>query len=182
MANLITEKQKKVVRSDYFMRLFSVSLFIPISLLGIFLLAYVIPYYIFVNNNDVVTSEQFVDLLGVENKENVGESASSIVKRTVEQMRAVELYSKDNLVPSVYFDKIIENKNSSIQINKLSFTPVNKKEGKISLGGVSRNREGLVTFFEDLKSKAGFNGIGSPVSGFAQDSNIPFTINILINI
>jgi hypothetical protein len=52
MANLITKKERKNVRADYLIRLFSVFLFIS-SLLGIFFLAYVIPYYISLRGKDL---------------------------------------------------------------------------------------------------------------------------------
>ena len=178
MANLTTEKQKKAIRTDYYVRLFSVSLIVPIALLGIFLLAYVIPYYISVSKKDLKVAEQFNSVISVENKENVGESVSKIVTETVDEMKVSELYSSASLVPSVYFSKIISNKNSSIQINSLSFSTPKPGQGQFVVDGSSKNREGLVAFIQDLKSKAGFVSVDSPVSDFAKDSNIAFTLNI----
>ena len=53
-------------------------------------------------------AEQFKSVITAENKENVGESASFIVSRTLEQMKVIDLYGKDNTFPSVYFNKIID--------------------------------------------------------------------------
>ena len=178
MANLITEKQKRLIKIEYFVRLFSVYLLIPISLLGFFLLAYLVPYYLSVSEKDLKVAEQFKSVLNVENKENTGENVSKIVDQTVEQMKAVELYGGTSLVPSVYFNKIISNKNPDIKITKLSFSPVNNKQAQFLVGGTAKSREGLVIFIEDLKSKAGFSSVDSPVSDFAKNSNIPFTITL----
>ena len=178
MANLITEKQKKEIRMDYYIRLFSVSLLVPISLLGLFLLAYIVPYYISVSKKDIQVAEQFKSVLNVENKENTGESAATIISQTFDEMKAVELYKKGVVSPSIYFNKIIENKNSNIQINRLSFSASKNNQLQLFVSGISKNREGLVTFIEDLKSRASFTSVDSPVSNFANNSNISFTLNI----
>lgn len=178
MANLITEKQKKVVRVDYYTRLFSVFLFVPISLLGIFLLAYIVPYYIAVLKKDVVVAEQFKSVIVVENKENVGESATIIVSQTLEEMKIVDLYNNSNFVPSVYFNKIISNKSSGILINQLTFSGLKDGHLLFIVNGVSKNRQDLVTFIQNLKAKAGFTGVDSPISDFARENNISFTLNI----
>jgi hypothetical protein len=177
MANLITEKQKAVIKIDYLVRLYSVSIFIC-SLLGFFFLAYVIPYYFAVNKKDMMVAEQFKPVIDVENKENTGESAHQIVSRTLEQMKAVDFYEKNNFLPSVYFNKINQNKNPSIEITKLSFSIFDKQRGQFLVSGMAKNREGLVKFIEDLRLKAGFADIVSPVSDFAKDGDISFTLNI----
>jgi hypothetical protein len=181
MANLITEKQKKFLRIDYLIRFYSVSLLI-LSLLGAFFLAYVIPYYISVINKDLQVAEQFKTVINAENKENTGESVSRVVSQTLDEMKTVELYSKEVAIPSSYFKQIIESKNSSIQLNKLSFNLIDKSQGQLLVSGVSKNREGLVVFIEDLKSKEGITSVESPVSNFAKDSDISFTLNIKMTI
>ncbi|OHA46452.1 MAG: hypothetical protein A2541_00590 [Candidatus Taylorbacteria bacterium RIFOXYD2_FULL_36_9] len=181
MANLITQKQKKELSFDYLIRLVSVSLLL-ISLLGIFLLAYVIPYYLSLKEKDLKVAEQFKSVINSENKENIGESASRIISQTAEELRVIELYSQNRPVPSIYFNKIIVNKNSNIQLSKLSFNLSSTNQGQFLVSGVAKNREGLVSFIEDLKAKGGFTSVESPVSDFAKDKNISFTLNIKIAI
>jgi hypothetical protein len=178
MANLITEKQKKEVKIDYLIRLFSVSLLVPASLLGLFLLAYIIPYYLSVIEKDQLVAEQFKSVINVENKENVGESVSRIVAQTLNQMNAIEVYNKDQFIPSFFLNKIIASKNSSIKITKLVAVALNSKPEQFLVSGVAKNREGLVNFIEDLKLKAGFASVESPVSDFAKDLDISFNLTI----
>lgn len=159
-------------------RVFSVSLLIPASLLGLFLLAYIIPYYLSVLEKDLLVAEQFKSVINVENKENVGESVSRIVNQTLDQMKAVEFYYKTPFTPSAYFDRIIASKNSSIKITKLTVTTLNNKPNQFLVSGVAKNREGLVTFIEELKTKAGFASVESPVSDFANDLDISFNLTI----
>jgi hypothetical protein len=178
MANLITEKQKKLIKIDYLMRLFSLSLIMPSALLGIFLLAYVIPYYLSINKKDQIVAGQFTAVLNAENRENVGESTTQLMGRTTEEIKALEFYNTKSLMPLDYFNKIIGNKNPNISLSKMSVYSVKVGEIQIVISGVSKNREGLVLFIQDLKSKAGFASVTSPISDFAKNMDISFTINI----
>ena len=180
MANLITEKQKKALKLDYRIRLCAVILFM-ICLLGFFILAYVVPYYVSLDKKDLKVAEQFKSVIGVENKENIGESASQVVARTVEELKVVGLYYQKSTSPSVYFSKVIQNKNSSVRIMSLSFNLGLDGQSKLLVGGIAQSREGLVSFIEDLKVKAGFASVESPISDFAKDRDISFTLNIKIN-
>jgi hypothetical protein len=182
MANLITEKQKRAVRIDYLTRLFSVSMFVPASLLGFFLLAYIVPYYISVNKKDMRVAEQFDSILSAENKENIGENVSQIVIQTLDKMKVLETYQKNSFIPSVYFNKIIENKNNNIEITRLSLGDISLKEKIFLISGFAHDRDSLVSFIEDLKTKAGFTSVDMPISDFALDSNIPFTLNVKLTI
>ncbi len=177
MANLITTKQKKGIRLDYFIRLCALSLLV-LSLLGSFLLAYVVPYYFSVSEKDNQAAESFKNAINVENKENVGESATQVVAETLDELKVEELYNGSQVTPSTYFSKVIENKNSSIRLTNYSFSLQKAGVALIVVGGVSKNREGLVTFIEDLRSKAGFASVDYPVSDYANDRDIPFTLNI----
>jgi hypothetical protein len=179
MANLITKKQKKIVKTDYLIRLLSVCLLI-VSLLGLFILAYIIPYYISVSKKDIMVAEKFESIINIENKENTGDSVSLEINKTIEQMKAFDLYSQDSFFPSIYFNKVVASKNSNIQINKLSFGITGEGVEQFLVSGLAKNREGLVSFIEDLKIKAGFSGVESPISDFAQARDISFTLNIKI--
>ena len=181
MANLITDKQRKIVKIDYGIRLSTVSICIA-SLFGIFFLAYVVPYLISINKKDQIVAEQFQSVIVAENKENVGESASRLVSQVLDELKAVEIYTKDRLTPSIYFSKIVENKNSDIQITRLSFDFIKKGQEQFLISGISKSREGLVSFIEALKNEAGFASVESPISDFAKDNNIPFTLNVKIAI
>ncbi len=177
MANLITEKQKTEIKRDYVIRLSATGLLL-VSLLGIFFLAYLVPYYLSVSKKDQRVAEQFKSALNAENKENSRTSVAQIVAQTLDELRAVELYTADSLVPSTYFTKIIGSKNANIKITRLTYTALKKGQGQFLVSGVAKNREGLVTFIDDLKVRAGFASVDSPVSDFAKDKDIAFTLNI----
>lgn len=181
MANLITDKQKKAIKSEYTLRLISV-IFFMISILGIFLLAYVIPYYISITEKDALVAEKFTSVLNIENKENVGESVDKIMAQTNAEMKAIEVYSKNSAVASANLVRIIQAKNLDIQITRLSFGRVGAGTGQFLINGFSGSREGLVLFLDNLKSSSNFISVDSPISDLAKNTNIAFTINIKANI
>ncbi len=180
MANLITEKQKKGLKIDYIIRLSAVTLFL-ISLLGLFSLAYVIPYYISINNKDFQVAKQFENVINLENQENTDENMTRIVGQTLDKMKTIEIYSK-GINPSAYFTTIINNKNSGISIIKLSFDYTKDKQLSFLVNGISKNRESLVTFVDSLKSEPGFTSVDFPISDLAKDDDINFTLNIITKI
>jgi len=178
MANLITEKQKKIIKVDYYFRLSSISLLIPISLLGLFLLAYIVPYYVSVSRKNHLVDDQFKSVISVENKENIGKNVTQIANQLGDELQAVEIFNKKSLMATEYFNKIIENKNPNIQITRLSFNSVQAGQAEFTVNGNAKSREGLVNFIDDLKFKGGFTGVEAPISDFANGTNISFTLNI----
>jgi len=180
MANLITEKQKKNIKIDYLIRCLSVSLLV-ISLLGTFLLAYTIPYYMSVRVKDFKVAEQFENVIISENKENVGENFLQIVNQTLDKLKVMDHFHNKQ-PPSTYFTKVINSKNTNISITKLSLNQSDDKQALFSVGGVSKNREDLVSFIDKLKTVSEFSNIDYPISDFAKDKDIYFTLNITIKI
>jgi hypothetical protein len=180
MANLITEKQKSAVRLDYYIRLVSVCLII-LSTLGLFLLVYIIPYYVSLSKKEAQVAEQFEAMVKSENKGSANVTASQIVSQTLDKMKAVEL-SDTKSKPSIYYGKILQSKNTNISLSKISYSLVKGGEVQMVVSGISLDREGLVAFIEDLKVKGGFATVESPVSDFAKDRNIAFTLNITAKI
>lgn len=159
------------------MRLSSLSLFL-ISLLGTFLLIYVALYYISIIRNDELIANQLKSIIEIENKENVGESVAKIMSRTNDELKVIESYRTDRLPPSVNFQKIISQKNSGIKINRLSFIANKENPDQFLVNGVAKNRDALVIFIQDLKKVEGFTSVESPVSDFAKNLDIVFTVNI----
>jgi hypothetical protein len=181
MANLITEKQKVAVKTDYILRLLSLSL-LMCSLLGVFFLAYVLPYLFSINKKSSIITEQFDIMIAEKNKEKVKSGVLQIADQVADQSKAVEKYVRNNFEPSRYFSKIIESKNINIQISRLTFVSGTDSKRQFLIGGISKNREGLVEFIESLKAQSGFISVETPVSDFAKDDNFPFTLNVTIAI
>jgi hypothetical protein len=179
MANLITTQQKKNIKKDYNIRLLT-TIFFLIFILGLFVLAYVAPYYFYVKHSYLMIINQFEKIIIPENNENIGESMSRIVNRTVEETKVVTFYTQNTLKPSEYLEKIVMSLNPNIKISRLVFGSNKNKEFQFLVSGLSSNREGLVVFIDDLKKEDSFLKVESPVSDFAKDNNIDFTLNIIL--
>lgn len=181
MANLVTKKQKVFLKKEYIIRIISVILFM-LALLGVFMLAYVLPYYFSLSQKILFVDNQLNSAIATENKENIGESVLRIVNRTNSELRMVDFYKNNKLVVSDIFLQIIDSKNSSIQLNRLAFTKGNQTEKHFIVVGTAKNRAGLVAFVDSLKSQTNFLAVDSPISDFARESDISFTISITVQI
>lgn len=177
MINLISQRQKKIIFQEYLIRLISVLLFI-LSLLSFLTLAYILPYYFTVLRNDLVVSEQLQSIIKVENKENQGDNINLIVNQTNDQIRSINSLALNENTFSLLISKIMANKSNEIKLNHFAFQVTDLDSAKLIASGVAKNRQSLVEFVDDLKKEDGIVSVDSPISDFAKESNITFTVNI----
>lgn len=177
MINLISQKQKRIIFREYLIRLISVSLFV-LSLLAFLTLAYILPYYFTTIKNDLVISEQLKSAIKIENKENQGDNISLIVNQTNDQIRSINSLALTENAFTHLISKITKNKNKEIKLNHFAFQTIDLNSGKLIINGVAKSRQSLVSFVDSLKNEPGIISVESPVSDFAKESNITFTVNI----
>ncbi len=177
MANLITEKQLKVVNQEYAIRLVTTGLAM-IAVLGVFFLSYVAPYYVIVSQQEQVVSKQFDEMIKLEERETKGQSISKMISQANDLMAILSANLKQ---PSRLdlINKVIDLKSSKIHLNRFNF--ISTRDGsRLVLNGVSDNRDALVDFISALKSSNRFESVESPISDFAKNLDIPFTVNLKI--
>ncbi len=177
MVNLINQKQKKILQYEYIYRLLAVIL-LMISVVGLFVLAYIIPYFLSVLNNDIIVSQQLQAIIQVENKENVGENVNQVVLKTNEQIKGIENLIKNFNPVSDIVVGLVGYGNSDLNISRLAIKAVSPGVNQIFISGVAADRQSLVFLISALKNKSNFNNVESPISDFAKQSNIPFTISL----
>jgi hypothetical protein len=83
------------------------------------------------------------------------------------------VFSRDGLLP------ILGRKNDSILITNISYDGTGTAK-KMTVNGVAKNREALLSFEGELKKEADFQGINVPISNFVQGSNISFSIQFTV--
>ena len=64
-----------------------------------------------------------------------------------------------------------------MKINSI-FYDREQKEGRISLSGISENRETLLSFLQSLEGENMFDSVELPISSFVEGEDIEFTIRI----
>lgn len=181
MANLITENQKKIIKSEYYFRLSGLVLFV-FSLLGVFILIYITLYYFYISKNDDLVGEQIKTAIDIENRENVGENFLGIISRTLDEQKVVDFYQENSLKISSILKIVVDQKGQDISLRRLVIDSKNKASQRLVISGLAKNRQNLVDFVEKLKVVEIFTSVESPISGLAKDSDINFTVNVNVNI
>jgi len=177
MINLSTIEQKKTIRKEFNLR-FGAVILLLVSMTLLNYLAYIIPYYISVQKKNLIVSEQFKNVIGVENKENVGESVSNIVKGTLDKMRIVEIFTKPKKSLSEDVLALVSTKNKKITFSRVITNYTANNEIQMSVSGHSETRDALTLFIDDLNKSGIFYSVEYPVSNLANSTNIDFLVNI----
>lgn len=76
--------------------------------------------------------------------------------------------------------RIFESKPQTIKINFVSFVKPLEGESRFVLRGVATDRESLISFAKALESRVEFSAVDLPVSNFAKETNIEFSMTVTI--
>lgn len=77
--------------------------------------------------------------------------------------------------------QILENRSSGIVIKSLSYKKQNDDLVSIAVVGVANTRDGLLSFTKELETLEIFEHVNVPVSNFAKEKNIEFSLDLIEN-
>jgi hypothetical protein len=113
-------------------------------------------------------------------KSNQFEKADEVVgaiQETNEQLRAFMLEAGSvQYIGAI--EKIIQVKNTAIRITDIQYKTVTATSSLITLEGNADRRDALKEFVTELENITGFTDVVLPVSNFAKDRDIDFTISL----
>lgn len=173
--NLLPVEEKKMVRSDYSYRRMIVAL-VDLSALiliaGVFLApAYIVSHF---RLKDVAqTAEILESNIALKKRADLGEIAAAMNKKV-----GALLAAKDTKM-SAYVAGIERHRSPEIKISsfRIAFTEKEKKAA-IAIRGTAATREALLAFTTRLKSDPEYASVDLPISNFAEERNIGFSLTI----
>ncbi len=175
MFNLLPFSEKKEIRKLYMLRrlnfilvlLFATGIVANFLLLPSLLLSQI--KYSEVRNEIAFRQESLED-------KNTG-SLRLAINKAKEEIKILEAVTEDT--PTVYdlFSKVVARKNENIKITGILYG-ANEKEHEVIVNGVSRNREALLEFAENVKREPIFSNVSLPVSNFAKNKDIDFSFSV----
>lgn len=176
MINLIPPEAKKHVRNEYWVRVISVWL----MLLGAGALmvgVLYVPVYVLIQSQLESYSSKY-EVASSENSEFVAAEKEVQRANTV----ALLLSSKKE---SVKFSDLLETLESlsgpAVAINDFSFSRTEtEKVSNITIIGIAQSRQALVAFSQAIENDELFESAEIPISNLAKDSDIPFSIRIVL--
>ncbi len=178
MVNLLTIFEKKRILKEYRIRLAIVSLLTTSLLLTISIIL-LVPSYILSSRKHSTVFKQ----LSLEKKKitTLAEGKDPI-KITKDINNKLDILKKANTtLPDPYYVivTIIKHKPKGIFIKSILYDK-NENEEKITISGISENRETLLIFLRSMESESRFFGVELPISSFVKGENINFSMRITI--
>jgi len=180
MANLLPLIEKRRIKREYRVRIGIVSLLL-LSVLAIIAIVSLIPLHI----SSSFELNDIIKQMETEKQEipHITEKQDPIkITQDVNEKLSV-LRKKDSVLPlsSDLITVIVEHKPNDIKINAL-FYDKGLMDGKVSLNGIAKNRETLLSFLKSLEGEKIFTKVDLPISSFVEEKDIKFSIRITMEV
>ncbi|MDQ3077076.1 MAG: hypothetical protein M3Q63_03455 [bacterium] len=175
MINLLPDSEKNIIRTEYRLRIIAV-VFVGIFITALVTIVFLLPSYILVVFKNK-TSEQLM------NKTPTTEIDQEDFVSRLKNAKILALILKPSPTVVTMTDVVgIVNKykTSNIAISSISYRKDNNVSPSIDIIGIAKTRQSLVGFTQLLQKEEQISTVDLPVSSFAKDTDIPFSIAIKI--
>jgi len=179
MFNLLPQKEQRAVKTEYSLRRFTIILFL-LCALAIISIVLLFPSYLLSRVRESDISSRLENAKQVINKNYPKEDLPAGLILTKSKIQALNVSPKNVSVYDLF--RIFEDKTAAIKVTELSFIHRTKEEAKIALKGRAMSRESLTEFEKKLRGRPDFVSIDLPISNFAKETNIDFSMNIVVKI
>ncbi len=176
LTNLLPKEKTRAFRREYFMRLGTVAVVLAICVVvahGLLLF----PSYLFLSGEVASHTSELSALtasLGAQDEQQVSARIASLAEDT-EQLARLETVPS----ASAAFRAMLAVPRSGILLTGISFSPPKQKDdGRMMISGSATTRTALQSFKEELASLPFVTSADLPISSFAKESDIPFSITV----
>lgn len=177
MFNLLPDNLKKKIKTEYSLRRLIVVIF-SVVFVQVVCLVFLFPSWLISSYKEDDIISQTEEMSKSELLSSASSTASDIISINSKLNAIDSSLSYLTIIP--YINGIISNKTGDIHISDFTYTSNSSTTGTITLNGVSLTRESLVGFVKSLEGSDLFKSVDLPISNFAKDRNINFSININI--
>ncbi len=174
MFNLLRKQEKDLVKREYKMRLGAVFLsFLFFSAIaGTFM---VLPSY-FISKEKEASLQIILDALKKASLSPEGGDEGADLRFSKEKMAVLKEGSEKKDVYEI-ISRIVKEKPADVSISRFSLSR-NGSEGTIYVSGLSAGRSELVSFGNRLSQTGLFSKVDLPVSNFAKETSINFSLSV----
>lgn len=178
--NLLPQEEKDILKKGFRIRVF--------VLANIFFSVFFISASILLLPSYFLAREQ-ISLISTIDSSVKPEDEDSINKTLLipTELRSKIGFLENNLKNKKAFDfltKVVSLKGEGVKINSIFFNKTPEgDQAKVSMlvSGNANTRDSLINFQSSLKEAGIFESVDIPVSSFAKDKNLPFSINLIIS-
>ena len=176
LTNLLPPERRRAAKRDYFFRVATVAISALTCVVvgsGVLL----IPSYLYVNQQIQVSQARSKDI-DTQLASIKGQEAST---RMATISGDADYLTRLSGIPtaSAVFRAVLGVPRAGITLTGFTFTPPQTKDdGKMTLTGIASTREALRTYNDALTALPFVSNVDLPISSYAKDSVIPFTITL----
>lgn len=176
MANLLPKKEQDSLKKDYSLRRLDVTLFLVCIILAISLVL-IFPSYIL---SKVRATNASLDLETVKKATNAANPSDDLTRSLREAKEKAVSLGISQKTTSVYdLVHTFESKSSAIKIQDIAYVR-GADDTTIVIRGRADDRESLTALQKQLNANPNFSRVDLPISNFAKDKNIDFSMNITV--
>lgn len=177
MLHLLTEEHREKVTREYKKRV------IIVFLLGIFVVmlissAFLLPIFFtsYGRYSEVSIQKDSLDNQAIK----TDESSSLSVKNMIASLDAVHTFDSQKSISGIVAN-IVKSKPSGVQLKGMVFSPVDDSSVTVDIAGRASTRNSLVSFNEKLKQNQTFSQVLVPLSSFAKEKDIDFSMKLFVS-
>jgi len=179
--NLLSQKEKTENQKDYFYRFLVIltgAIITSLLISGFSLF----PTYILIQAEQ---AELKTELASLKNSQSINGSEEFYQRLETANQQVDFLSFQLGLSLTAATKEILARRPAGVTITSLAYHPQENATGRlvavVSLKGVASRREVIVEFVKDLQTEPTFTGINVPVSSFAKDRDIEFSLTFVQN-
>jgi hypothetical protein len=177
MIGFLPKKLENEIVREYRFRVVSIFL-INIFFVFVFACVFILPAYIFSSYKNKMISNQ-LNLIN-STKTEYSNLLLEEGKKDNEIISTLNLGSEYQINIDESLQVILGLRNENIKISSISIIK-NSKKVEVILQGVSKTRDGLITYVKDLKKDGTFSSVDLPISDLVKSLNIDFKINLIFD-
>lgn len=176
MTNLLPQIDQSAIKKEYKNRRVIVALLVLVGTIVVSA-GFLLPSLI-LSNVKLKTISSAAEKARIANEEQTKDNASSaLLKSTEDKLALLKTKDAESPVTSV-IDLITKNKSANIRIKEISYEHKDDGSGHVVLAGLSKDRESLTDFLHQMQAVSFFKTVDLPVSNFAKDKDINFSMQI----
>jgi len=181
MANLLTLPEKLYIRKMYRTRLVIVVLISTFVILSIGIITF-LPTLFWSTVKEKAASERLSvikQIISAEEQKNIQEDVISTNKK----ISLLKSGNARSVSMSDVTEIVIQRKSRSILITAFFYENklLDEQEQKMTVSGIAQDRYSLLLFVNQLREENIFEEVNLPVSNFVKNTDIPFSLSLLIN-
>lgn len=175
MRNLLLEKDKKLLQKEYFLRVTLISLLFAIFAIIIGIVFLFPSYFISVTKEKAIKNQTKIIQASIDVIEQGAQTTELLAAN--EKLKLFSL-NKNETPTTDIFEVVVRAMPNGVQVSKLFLIRRVEQKNELTIEGIATNRETLLSFQKKLQQESLFEKVFLPISGFASDKDIEFSIRI----